>query len=66
MNELNGILAIVGIVGQLLFDGRTTYDRIKGALATLGATPEELAALDVRLTDAIAAREAEHGKLPPA
>lgn len=41
--------------------GVTTLARVRGFLRSEGATDEQLAELDARLTSAIERREAEHG-----
>lgn len=53
------ILALIELVGALVTSGRSTYEKIKAALKSEGATDEELAAVDAALTREIDAREAE-------
>lgn len=55
------LLALANLIGGLVSSGRTSYDRIKALLQKEGATDEELTALDLSLSDAIARREAEQG-----
>lgn len=55
------IFALAQLAAQLVASGRTTFGKLKAALQKEGATDEELDALDVKLTDAIAQREAERG-----
>lgn len=57
-------MAFMQLFASLLSSGRTTYEKVRSLLEKEGATPEELADLDVRLSGAIAAREAEHGAGP--
>lgn len=64
-NQLVQILAIAQILGQLVLTGKTTIQAVVGFLKQQGATPEQLATLDVRLTGAIDAREAEKAARPP-
>ena len=60
---LMGLFALFNLLSSLLASGRTTYDRLRALLKAEGATAEELAELDARLSDAIARREAE--QTPP-
>ena len=58
MNALD-LLAIANVLVPLIETGVTSFTRIRGFLRAEGATDEQLAALDGRLTEAIARREAE-------
>lgn len=53
------LLALANLIGGLVSSGRTSFDRIKGLLQKEGATDEELGALDLHLSEAIASREAQ-------
>jgi len=63
--QLVQILAIAQILGQLVLTGKTTIQAIAGFLKQQGATPDQLAAIDVRLTGAIDVREAEKAARTP-
>lgn len=56
---LASIFALLQVVFGLLQSGRTTLERLKALLKAEGATDAELADVDVRLSAAIAANEAE-------
>lgn len=58
------IFALMELITGMLASGRTSYDRLRVILAKEGATDEELVALDTKLSDAIALREAEQPKSP--
>lgn len=58
MNAL-AALQFATIMMRLVQDGAVTVQRLREIAATAGATPEELAAMDKRLSDAIARRESE-------
>jgi hypothetical protein len=53
------ILAWAQLAGTLIASGRSSLEKLKSALQREGATDEELDALDVKLTAAIAQREAD-------
>lgn len=57
--QIMGLFALANLFVGLVSSGRTTFEKLKAALQKEGATEEELAALDVQLSDAIARREAE-------
>lgn len=59
MNDVQTALAFAGIIMRLVQDGAVTVRRLREIAAEAGATPEELADLDRRLSDAIARREKE-------
>lgn len=50
------ILTIADIMMRLVDTGATTVERLREIVKNEGATPEELAGLDQRLSDAIARR----------
>ena len=64
MNEVMMILAFAQTVTEMIAAGKTTGARLRDILQQEGATPEQLATLDARLTAAISAREAERGGDP--
>lgn len=55
------MLGYMQMILELVTSGRTTWAKLRAFLQQEGATNEELAALDARLSTAIDAREAEHG-----
>lgn len=63
---LAALLAAMQLVANLLNSGRTAWSRLREFLQKEGATPEELAAIDAKLTTAIAEDEAELARTPPA
>ena len=56
--SIPALLQLASLIGSLIASGRSSFDRIKAALAKEGATDEELDTLDARLTEAIDRREA--------
>lgn len=59
LRDVQAVLTFAGVMLRLLESGTVTVWRLREIAATAGATPEELANLDQRLSDAIARREAE-------
>ena len=59
LHNVATVLALSEVFLRLLAQGSTTVQRLRDIAATEGATPEELAAMDKKLSDAISRREAE-------
>ena len=60
--QLDNVAAVVSLIEvflRLIASGATTVERIREIAAEAGATPEELAQMDQRLSDAIARRKSE-------
>lgn len=57
-------MALANVLAELISQGRTTYTKIRGFLQQEGATPEQLAYLDARLTHAIEERERQQAQRP--
>lgn len=60
--QVAGIFALANLFVGLLSSGRSTVERLKATLQKEGATDEELEAVDLRLSEAIARREAEQAE----
>lgn len=59
MNEASVILAYLQLAAALIESGKSSVAKLRGFLVQEGATPEQLADLDARLTAAITRRESE-------
>ena len=59
LHNIATVLALSEVFLRLLAQGGTTVQRLREIAVSEGATLEELAAMDARLSDAIARREAE-------
>lgn len=57
--QVAGLFALANLFVGLLTSGRSTVEKLKATLQKEGATDEELDALDVRLSEAIAQRESQ-------
>lgn len=56
--DIQMAFTLAGLVMRLVEQGALTGTKLRAIFAEAGATPEELADLDRRLSDAIARREA--------
>lgn len=59
------IIGYLQLAAQLIEAGKTSVAALRGWLVQEGATPEQLADMDARLSSAIAAREAERSTEGP-
>ena len=59
LTNVAAVLALGEVLLRLIASGAITIGRLREIAATEGATPEELAQMDQRLSAAIARREAE-------
>jgi hypothetical protein len=57
--QIAGLFALANLFVGLIGSGRSTFEKLKATLQKEGATDEELDALDLRLSEAIAGREAQ-------
>ncbi len=57
--QIMGLFALANLFVGLISSGRSTVEKLKASLQKEGATDEELEAIDLRLSDAIARREAQ-------